>query len=55
MNTENAARKSLLAEVAATLEEYLDGVTTEEEATDLIRAALRRHAARCPCTREVLP
>jgi hypothetical protein len=45
----------LLAEVLATLDEHLDGVTNADEAADLIRAALRRHAARSPCAPEVLP
>jgi hypothetical protein len=54
MNTEHTPRNALVAEVVATLDEHLDGVTTAEEATSLIRAALRRHAALPPCAREVL-
>ena len=42
MNTEHTA---LVAEAAATIDEHLDGATTDEEATSLIRAALRRHVA----------
>jgi hypothetical protein len=55
MNRRHTTRNALIAEGAATLDEHLDGVTTEEEATSLIRAALRRHAALCPCGPEVLP
>jgi hypothetical protein len=53
MTIDRTARKSLIAEVVATLDEHLDGVTTEEEATSLIRAALRRHAALCRSAADV--